>query len=599
MEMKKEYGDDYWGVRYLVTFVGDLVRGDVPELAVVSLGRDGCHDASRPRTPRTSSARTRDGVRPRRGTSTVPVRRAQTTAPLPWDAEADDVKYALEALQQVRTVDVERVVETGSNGYAWYVTFTAELESRDDTRFMFSPLLGLGANEDGLEAAIQPTVTVTAVPRALVPAPSGGGPTYVRVAADGRLRRRRLPHDVAGRPDAADPEAGPAGARARRGRLADGAARGVGRPGERRRRARHVVRGRVRPGADLRLGRAGPRRGLGARVRVETAAAWRTSSVGHGRRDDGRALPGRLLRPQLRRPGHAGAAVRRVGRRRRGGARGALHPSTTSRSRGAMRCSPAPDAATDCVDPQGYTWLVTFDAVQYPGDQHTRSRSLLPGRRGPQALRGRREPPELRDQGGAGQRPARHGLPARRGHVSAVATLTRGAAGGADLHLRRQRRASGGSQNSDSFSLQVRGDYTQTLYLRKPSKLTRRRSNVRVPGRRRGHGPGAAPRPRRRVGPDAAPREGRGGLRAGRRAGVARAEPSAECPLTARARGANVTLPCDECPLTARSTTRAATWLPCSGQNVTVGAEARAATRPSSRRTPADEVASRRSAWAA
>ena len=30
----------------------------------------------------------------------------------------------------------------------------------------------------------------------------------------------------------------------------------------------------------------------------------------------------------------------------------------------------------------------------------------------------------------------------------------------------------GGSQNSDSFSLQVRGDYTQTLYLRKPSKLT-------------------------------------------------------------------------------------------------------------------------------
>ena len=73
------------------------------------------------------------------------------------------------------TVDVERVVETGSNGYAWYVTFTAELESRDDTRFMFSPLLGLGANEDGLEAAIQPTVTVTPVAEKLVPAPSGGG----------------------------------------------------------------------------------------------------------------------------------------------------------------------------------------------------------------------------------------------------------------------------------------------------------------------------------------------------------------------------------------------------------------------------------------
>ena len=75
----------------------------------------------------------------------VVVSPAPTTGPLPWDAEADDVKYALEALQQVCTVDVERVVETGSNGYAWYVTFTAELESRDDTRFMFSPLPGLGA----------------------------------------------------------------------------------------------------------------------------------------------------------------------------------------------------------------------------------------------------------------------------------------------------------------------------------------------------------------------------------------------------------------------------------------------------------------------
>ena len=182
MEMKKEYGDDYWGVRYLVTFVGDLVRGDVPELAVVSLGRDGCHDAEAEDASYVFGTNATGSVQTLQ-TSTVPVWRAQTTAPLPWDAEADDVKYALEALQQVCTVDVERVVETGSNGYAWYVTFTAELESRDDTRFMFSPLLGLGANEDGLEAAIQPTVTVTPVAEKLVPAPSGGGPTYVRVAA--------------------------------------------------------------------------------------------------------------------------------------------------------------------------------------------------------------------------------------------------------------------------------------------------------------------------------------------------------------------------------------------------------------------------------
>ena len=115
MEMKKEYGDDYWGVRYLVTFVGDLVRGDVPELAVVSLGRDGCHDAEAEDASYVFGTNATGSVQTLQ-TSTVPVWRAQTTAPLPWDAEADDVKYALEALQQVCTVDVERVVETGGNG---------------------------------------------------------------------------------------------------------------------------------------------------------------------------------------------------------------------------------------------------------------------------------------------------------------------------------------------------------------------------------------------------------------------------------------------------------------------------------------------------
>ena len=328
-----------------------------------------------------------------------------------------------------------------------------------------------------------------------------------------RLRRRRLPHDVAGRPDAADPEAGPAGARARRGRLADGAARGVGRPGERRRRARHVVRGRVRPGADLRLGRAGPRRGLGARVRVGPPRRG-GRAVGHGRRDDGRALPGRLLRPQLRRPGHAGAAVRRVGRRRRGGARGALH--------GRRRHGHADDALLAGAGrghglrrPAGLHVARDLRRRAVPGRPAHAVREPLPGRRGPQALRGRREPPELRDQGGAGQRPARHGLPARRGQRVRGRDADGVAAGGADLHLRRQRRA--GRRVAELGQLLAPG--ARRLH---PDAVPAQAQqadvpgHVRVPGRRRGHGPGAAPRPRRRVGPDAAPREGRrGGLRAG------------------------------------------------------------------------------------
>ena len=44
-DMGPTTGDDYWGVRYLVTFTGDYVRGNVPQLQVTDLGADGCADA--------------------------------------------------------------------------------------------------------------------------------------------------------------------------------------------------------------------------------------------------------------------------------------------------------------------------------------------------------------------------------------------------------------------------------------------------------------------------------------------------------------------------------------------------------------------------
>lgn len=80
-------------------------------------------------------------------------------------------------------MDVERVVETGSNGYSWFVTFTQSLEPGDDTEFAFTPMVGLGANEDGMEAAVLPSVSVVPVKEVLVAAPAAGGPTYVRVQA--------------------------------------------------------------------------------------------------------------------------------------------------------------------------------------------------------------------------------------------------------------------------------------------------------------------------------------------------------------------------------------------------------------------------------
>ena len=140
MEMKKEYGDVLLRPRRLrrrprqgrcrarrrVAGAGRLPR-------------------PRPRTPR-RLRHERDGVLQTSERRRCPRGAAQDVGSAPWDAEADDVKYALEARKPVCTVDVERVVE---RQHAPYGRSAAGLESHDDTRFMFSPLLGLGANEDG------------------------------------------------------------------------------------------------------------------------------------------------------------------------------------------------------------------------------------------------------------------------------------------------------------------------------------------------------------------------------------------------------------------------------------------------------------------
>ena len=56
----------------------------------------------------------------------MPCYKLQTTSPLAFDASADAVKAALEALGLVGSVDVSRVAV--DNGYMWEVTFT-ELET--------------------------------------------------------------------------------------------------------------------------------------------------------------------------------------------------------------------------------------------------------------------------------------------------------------------------------------------------------------------------------------------------------------------------------------------------------------------------------------
>ena len=115
-----------------------------------------------------------------------------------------------------------------------------------------------------------------------------------------------------------------------------------------------------------------------------------------------------------------------------------------------------------------------------------------------------------------------------------------------------------GTQNSDSFSLQVRGDYTPTLYLRKPSRLT---FPDTFSFKDRGEGTGLALN-RGPVGESDRTRL------LGEDGEEIYAQVSLEEAIE-RVAG-DVTLTCDDCPLTSRFDGANVTWLPCSGQNVTV-----------------------------
>eukprot|EP01035_Chromulina_nebulosa_P065156 gene65156-89139_t len=77
-------------VVYTITFVGDLVRGNVPLIEVLDLGSNGCKS-----TPIVSSLSS--NVQTIRK-SVVPIYRLETTNALPFDSTVVQVKDALQSL---------------------------------------------------------------------------------------------------------------------------------------------------------------------------------------------------------------------------------------------------------------------------------------------------------------------------------------------------------------------------------------------------------------------------------------------------------------------------------------------------------------------
>ncbi len=160
------------GVKYYVTFTGDNVRGNVPPLEVVDIGTNGCLDS------KTIGGVFSDDIAPiaveQVEISYVPMYEVQTTFDIPYDASAADMKAAIESLSMACSVDVSR--EVNRHGYSWDVTFI------DASSSPFSPLLVMSANEQNLSARVDPGVDVADLQKVKIQG-TEGVPLFVRVAA--------------------------------------------------------------------------------------------------------------------------------------------------------------------------------------------------------------------------------------------------------------------------------------------------------------------------------------------------------------------------------------------------------------------------------
>jgi hypothetical protein len=160
----------YQTVSYQITFVGDNVRGNVPSLQVIDIGTNGCNDAE----DESASYVYSSYIVPKIAVShrsVMPVYKALTTVDLPFNAQAEDVKDALNALSVVGDIHVERSVV--DHGFSWIITFLAADD--EPYRLMINDVL--------FDATINPNIEVTSMQKVPIAISKESVPYYVRVSA--------------------------------------------------------------------------------------------------------------------------------------------------------------------------------------------------------------------------------------------------------------------------------------------------------------------------------------------------------------------------------------------------------------------------------
>jgi hypothetical protein len=151
----------------------ELQIGDTDQLYRTSVSRCASNNATTIFLDRTF--RGYDGMN-------VPVWRRQTTAPLSWDSTAQQVKYALEQLTLVSTVDVTR--ELFGNGFVWTVTFTTVRTNALLNAGALSPLVAnMGTIQSTNPAYLIAYVEVRGTNRVVIDGLPSGVPMYAQVRA--------------------------------------------------------------------------------------------------------------------------------------------------------------------------------------------------------------------------------------------------------------------------------------------------------------------------------------------------------------------------------------------------------------------------------
>ena len=165
------------GVKFIVTFIGDKVRGNISSLQIVDLGENGCADASN--ESQGSISQSFGVVRISTSeVSSIQLYQMQTTKNIPYDASDMDVEAAIESLTLSCGVEVNK--ETANNGNIWDITFSS---LNSDLCSETSKLLDIIPNGDRMEAKIDPDISVTPLQLIEIPVPKSSVPYYVRIAS--------------------------------------------------------------------------------------------------------------------------------------------------------------------------------------------------------------------------------------------------------------------------------------------------------------------------------------------------------------------------------------------------------------------------------